>query len=99
MNKIQARKLSRAGTLSVGRLRQMIGTARPRGGFSRVNKQVPLEVACEIYLKALEGRPDKEIPAGMVHDAYVETRGYPESDYMKPSRDSMLISNILRDCS
>jgi hypothetical protein len=91
MNKKLAKEKSIAGEISVGELRKMIATARPRGGMSRVNPQFTLEQTCDIFEKALTGRDDTEIPSGMRLDTYRQQ--------MVPSRDSLIIRNILRDCA
>ncbi len=91
MNKDEAKALAVAGTLSIGILRQFIDAARSRGGISKVNPQFTLDQICEVYKNALEGRNDDEIPAGMRYDVY-RRRGV-------PSKDSLIIRNILRDCA
>lgn len=93
MNKRDAKTKSQASEISIGELRSMISTARQRGGMSRVNPAVSLEQACDIYERSLAGRDDAEIPAGMRVDPY-SSRGA-----MKPSRDSLIIKNILWDCA
>jgi hypothetical protein len=90
MNKQTAKKMAQSNELSVGDLRKMIAAARPRGGMSRVNPQFTLEQTCDIFEKALAGREDGEIPKGMRYDPYKNRE--------MPSRDSLMINNILRDC-
>jgi hypothetical protein len=46
---------------------------------------------CDVYEKALEGRDDAEIPLGFYHDVYKRRD--------VPSKDSLIIRNILRDCA
>jgi hypothetical protein len=91
MNKQTARKKSREGLLSVGELRIMIRSAKNRGGLSQVNPQFTLKQTCDIFENALADREDSEIPSGMRLDVY--------KNRMVPSRDSLIIYNILRDCS
>lgn len=47
----------------------------------------------DIYAGALKDRSDDEVPKGMVLDVYSR------SGRMKPSKDSLIITNILRDCA
>jgi hypothetical protein len=91
MNKRMASEKSTQSRLSIGELRQMIAAARDRGGLSRVNAQIYLAQACDIYEGALAGRPDDEVPAGMKYDVYKR--------HDVPSMDSLIIRNILRDCA
>lgn len=91
MNRRAANTKSRASEICIGELRGMIAEARRRGGMSRVNPMFTMEQACDIYAAAIKDRPDDEVPAGMVRDVY--------RDGMKPSRDSLIIRNILRDCA
>lgn len=93
MNKREARKQAENNFRSIGELRQMIASARGRGGMSRVNSCFTLEQVLDIYDKALKERDADEVPAGMVRDIYSKT------GRMKPSRDSLKIANILRDCA
>lgn len=91
MNKLAAKQISQSGEISIGELRRMISEARPRGGMSKVNPQFTLEQTCDIFEQALAGRDDAEIPKGMRYDPYKNRE--------VPSRDSLIIRNILRDCS
>ena len=91
MNKIEAKAQSVAGALSIGQLREFIESARSRGGMSKVNPQFTLEQTCEIYKNALEDRADDEIPKGMKYDVFRRRD--------VPSKDSLIIRNILRDCA
>lgn len=93
MNKRDANKQALENTRTVADLRAMVANARGRGGMSKVNPQFTLEQTCDIYAAALKDRKDDEVPAGMRRDVYSRT------ERMKPSRDSLMISNILRDCS
>lgn len=72
----------------------MIENARGKRAFSKVNKGIALETALDVYKAALGNRSDTDVPAGMVPDYYS-----PNGAGMKPSRDSVLIYNILRDCA
>jgi hypothetical protein len=91
MNKTKARKLSQEGKLSIGELRAMIRNARTRTGMSSVNPALPIQRVLDIYDAALAQRPDAEVPAGMKCDPY--------TGRMRPSRDSLIIANVLRDCA
>lgn len=93
MNKRDAKKRAEAGTTSIGELRAMIAAARAGGGIpmSRVNPAIPLARALDIYEAALTGRDAAEKPAGLKSDPYRPRR-------MKPTRDSLIVTNILRDC-
>ena len=93
MNKQAARKQALAGAVSIGELRAAINDAITSGRrISRVNPQFTLIEACRIYTAALEGRDDAEVPAALRPDPYSR------SGAMKPTRDVLLITNILRDC-
>lgn len=94
MNKRDAVAKSREGKISVGELRQLIALAKGRGGMSKVNPMVQLAHACDIYAGALDGREDSEVPQGMRVDPY--SGRVPR---YKPTRDSRIIANILRDCA
>lgn len=89
MNKQKAKKLACANTLSVGELRELLDAA-PTYAMSRVNTALPLPVAIGIYRDALAGRADDDVPDGMCWSAMYQCD--------MPSQDSMLITNILRDC-
>lgn len=91
MNKRDAKAKSIAGEISVGELRKLIVEAKTRGGMSKVNPQFTLEQTCDIFEKALAGRDDAEVPKGIRHDPYRRRD--------MPSRDSLMIANILRDCA
>lgn len=91
MNKRDAKAKSLAGEISIGELRKMIADAKTRGGMSKVNPQFTLAETCDIYEKALAGRDDSEVPKGVRYDAYCRRD--------VPSRDSLKIANILRDCA
>lgn len=90
MGKRKARAAAMAGNISVGQLREAISSMRGVDGMSRVNPAFPLDYVLNIYMGALDGRPDDEVPKPETYDIYRER--------MKPSRDSMLVTNILRDC-
>ena len=91
MNKKLAGEKSIEGRLSIGELRQMITSARKRGGVSRVNEIFTMEKVCDIYEGAFAGRDDGEVPKGMKYDVYKRRD--------VPSKDSLIIRNILRDCA
>lgn len=93
MNKRAAQELSRSGTLSIGELRKKITDARGKRSFSVVNPAIPHEQVLSIYESALEGRDDSEVPAGMRPDIYSNVGA------MKPTKDALIIQNILRDCA
>lgn len=90
MNKQEARRRAAANSLSVAELRTMIAARRGAGGMSRVNPAIPLEQVPDIYERALGGRDADEVPKGMRYDVFKKKD--------KPSRDALLIANILRDC-
>lgn len=91
MNKKMAEENSVEGKLSIGDLRRMIKSARALGGLSQVNSQITMKQACDIYEAAITGREDAEIPNGIHYDIYKRRN--------VPSRDSLIIRNILRDCA
>jgi hypothetical protein len=92
MNKRDAKQKSCSGEITIGQLRAMIAKARGRGGMSRLNPAIPFERAADIYENALAGRLDNEKPVGMRPDPYSRVGA------LKPTRDALIISNILRDC-
>lgn len=93
MNKAAARKLAESETVSIGKLRQMIEEKRGSIGMSAVNKSFTIEQALDIYAAALGNRSDDEIPKAWRPDPYSR------SGKMKPSGDSLIVTNILRDCA
>lgn len=93
MNKQAAKKLAESEKTSIGDLRVMIASAATRGGMSRVNPAFSMDQVCEIYAGALAGRDDAEIPKAWRVDPYSAAGA------MKPSRDVLIVTNILRDCA
>lgn len=91
MNRAMSKTKSVEGKLSIGELRRMIASARGLGGMSTVNPAFTMGEVCEIYENAIKGRDDAEIPKGLVHDVYRRRD--------VPSKDSLIIRNILRDCA
>ena len=89
MNKTTATKLARANAMTIRELRTLIESARI-DGMSCVNPTIPKAMAVDIYRKAIAGRLDDEVPMGMKFDAYRRRD--------VPSKDSLIIANILRDC-
>lgn len=90
MNKRDATTKSLSGEISIGELRELIKAARQRGGMSRVNPALSLERACDIYEDAIAGRDATEVPLGLRQDLCGRTI---------PTKDSLIIRNILRDCT
>lgn len=90
MNKTKARAEAAENKRSIGDLRALIADTRANG-FSAVNPAIPKAKVLEIYAAALEGRPDDEVPSGTRVDVY--------TGRTRPSRDALLIANILRDCT
>ena len=94
MNKIAARKQAQSETFTIGALRDLIAAARRRPDRpSAVNGAISLARACDIYEHALEGRSATEIPKAWRPDVYSRRAGA-----VKPTRDALIITNILRDC-
>ena len=91
MNKQEAKRISISSTLSIGQLRQYIADARGRPWQSRVNSEFAMAQVCEIYERALAGRDDAEVPDGVRYNVYKHRN--------EPSKDSLIIYNILRDCA
>ena len=91
MNKRDAKAESISGTISIGQLRGFIKSALSRGGMSKVNPQLTLAQSCEIYKTALQDRADDETPNGIKYDVYRRRD--------VPTKDSLIICNILRDCA
>lgn len=92
MGKRAAKERADAGGISIGQLRAMISEARGRGGPCRINPNLSHEQACDIFERALEGRPDDEVPKTLAPDVYRAGR-------MRATRDHLTISNILRVCA
>ena len=90
MGKRAAKLLAQSETLTIRDLRAMIERSRAAGGMSSVNPAIPLEKTCEIFSAALDGRQDEEIPKAWRRDVYTGRQ--------KPSRDALIMVNILRDC-
>lgn len=85
MNKRDARREALSNTRTVAELRQLVIARLDRAsGMSAVNRAVPLDHALKIYLGALEHRPDNDVPV---------TTG------LQPGRDTLIVTNILRDCA
>lgn len=94
MNRAAAKKKAQEETLTIGELRQMISAARLKGGMSKVNPAFTIDSVCDIYDGALEGRLDDELPKAWRRDIYSR-----HADAVKPSRDVLIVTNILRDCA
>lgn len=94
MGRRAAQEKARAETVSIGELRAMIEAARTRGGMGRVNPTLPMHQVCDIYERALDGRPDDEVPKAWRSDYYSR-----RDNAVKPSRDFLIVCNILRDCA
>lgn len=93
MGKAAAVKLARAETLTFGQLRdKILGTRLRKIGNGTVNKGIPLARACDVYAAAIANRPDDEIPKAWRSDPYSP------SGKMVPTRDFLIVVNILRDC-
>lgn len=93
MGKAAAVKLARAETLTFGQLREKITAARlGKLRAATVNRGIPLSVACDIYARAIAQRPDDEVPKMSRSDPYSRT------GKMVPTRDFLIVVNILRDC-
>ncbi|NNH59490.1 hypothetical protein HLI01_22405 [Rhizobium laguerreae] len=94
MNRSAAQLKARTETLTIGDLRQMISATRGKARVSKVNPAIPIDRVLGIYEAALEGREDTEIPKAWKQDIYSRHPGA-----QKPSRDFLIIVNILRDCA
>jgi hypothetical protein len=91
MNRRAAAEKATESSISIGDLRRMIAATRGRGGMSRVNPKIPLELVLDIFERAIAGRPDDEVPIGTRWDS-VRRR-------TMRTRDSLIMQNILRDCA
>jgi hypothetical protein len=91
MGKSEAKKRADAGGISIGDLREMIAKARGKRTVCNINPQLTHEEALDIFEKGLAGRDDSEVPITLAEDVYRPNR-------MKPTRDHLVISNILRVC-
>lgn len=92
ISKLRAKKMAESETITIGQLRQMICARRGSGGMSAVNPAIPLDRVLDIYLGALEGRPEDEIPKAWRPDPYGR------SGKMRATSDQLKVTNILRDC-
>ena len=93
MNKSEARKQALANKRTIGELLALVDARATAadGKMSRVNRQILLARACEIYAGALAGRPTESVPTGIHTDVY--------RNRDRISGDGMIIQNILRDCA
>lgn len=92
MNKKAAQELARSETLSIGDLRKMIDEGKSKGGMSSLNPSITMEMSHQIFSNVFEGRDDSEIPKAWQRDIYSR-----HADAQKPSRDFLIVTNILRD--
>lgn len=92
ISRLRAKKLAEGETITIGQLRHMICARRGSGGMSAVNPAIPLDKVLDIYLGALEGRPEGDIPRAWRPDPYSR------SGRMRATRDQIIVTNILRDC-
>ena len=92
IGKQKAHAIAREERLTFGDLKVMIAAAATKNGMSSVNRQFTLARVCEIYAAALDGRPDVEVPKAWRPDPYSS------SGAVKPSKNFMIVTNILRDC-
>lgn len=91
MNKRDARERSTQGTLSIADLRGLIAAKRGAGGMSKLNPQFTLEQALDVLERGIAARDAAEVPPGLRYDIYKERN--------VPSRDALIIQNILRECA
>lgn len=91
MNKSKAMIEAKSNARSIGELRALIAAKRGGSGISKVNPQFTLEEALNIFDAAIKDRPGEEIPAGMRYDPYLNKD--------VPSRDALIIKNILWECA
>lgn len=94
MNRSAAKLKAQTETLTIGDQRGMIAKASVKNGMSKVNPAFTIARVCEIYEAAISDRPDTEIPKAWKPDIYSRHPGA-----QKPSRDLLLVTNILRDCA
>ena len=91
MNRKAAQTTARGETLTFGDLRNLI---RPYLAdchqASKVNPAFTLSGAAGIYDAAIADRPDDEVPKAWRRDVY--------RDRDLPSKDFLIVVNILRDC-
>lgn len=91
MNKTEAKKQAVNNARTIGDLRKLIASKRGGDGFSKVNSAIPLDRALDIFEAAIAGRDEAEIPKGLRYDVYKRRD--------VPSKDSMIVANILRECA
>jgi len=89
MNKKEAKAKSLSETLTFGNLRHIIDRGKFLKKKSKVNPDIPIEKIIEIYEAAIAGRPENEIVKGYSYK--------PSLGADRPSRDSLVAFNILRD--
>ena len=90
MNKTTARAMARDNKLTIAELRELIDGANP-AGMSRVNPTLPKSMALDIYRRAVAERAADETPKGTRFDVYRRRE--------IPSKDALIIANILIDCA
>ena len=90
MNKVKAKQMAQSNAMTIRELRDLIEAARI-DGMSRVNPTIPMAMAVDIYRRALGDRADDEVPQGLRFDVYKRRD--------VPSKDFLIIANILRDCT
>jgi hypothetical protein len=94
MDRQAAQQKAREEAVSIGDLRELIAGASIKGGMSKVNPGLTLRMVCGIYEEALAGRDAAEVPKAWKRD--IHSRNI---DAQKPSRDFLIVTNILRDCA
>ena len=92
MNKRKAQAMADAGGFSIRELRQAIADSRGRQAVSTVNPAILYNDALDIYDRSLSQRLDDEVPVMWKPDPYSR------SGRMQPTRDRLIVVNILRDC-
>lgn len=90
MNKREARRQATENQRSIADLRKLIADRRGAGGMSKVNRMFTLEQALDIFERGIAERDAAEVPEGLRYDVY--------KNCDRPSRDALIITNILREC-
>lgn len=89
-SKHKAAAVAREERLTWGELKSMIEKS-PMEGVSIVNPAIPLKIIAVIHMAVIDSHDLNEVPKAWRNDPY--------SGKPRPSRDFLIVTNILRDFS
>ena len=89
MGKNKARKIALEGGKTVLELRELVKSYKGGDSPANINKGIRREDAKKIFLRALYALPDEYV----FEAAYYDDRGKNLS-----ARDTLLVTNVLREC-